>query len=52
LCLALSLGGTPGEGILMRPSGPCSLNRITQSRRPGTVALGRAGRAAAFARRE
>jgi hypothetical protein len=23
------LGGTPGEGILMRPSGPCSLNRIT-----------------------
>src|SRR6516162_6308854 len=32
LCLELSLGGTPGEGILMRPSGPCSLNRITQSR--------------------
>src|SRR5215471_7129945 len=28
LCLELSLGGTPGEGILMRPSGPCSLNRI------------------------
>src|SRR5262249_5914356 len=34
LCLELSLGGTPGEGILMRPSGPCSLNRITQSRNP------------------
>src|SRR5215470_15520113 len=32
LCLELSLGGTPGEGILMRPSAPCSLNRITQSR--------------------
>ena len=25
--MALSLGGTPGEGILMRPSGPCSLNQ-------------------------
>ncbi len=28
-----SLGGTPGEGMLMRPSAPCSLNRITQSRK-------------------
>jgi hypothetical protein len=26
--MALSLGGIPGEGILMRPSAPCSLNRI------------------------
>ena len=32
LCFLPSLGGTPGEGMLMRPSGPCSLNRITQSR--------------------
>src|SRR5207245_10596967 len=32
LCIALSLGGIPGEGILMSPSAPCSLNRITQSR--------------------
>jgi hypothetical protein len=31
-CMALSLGGTPAEGILMRPSAPCSLKRITQSR--------------------
>ena len=28
-----SLDGTPGEGMLMRRSGPCSLNRITQSRK-------------------
>src|SRR6516165_7759324 len=32
LCSSLSLGGAPGEGMLVRPSGPCSLNRITQSR--------------------
>ncbi len=32
LCVLPSLGGTPGEGMLMRPSGPCLLNRITQSR--------------------
>ena len=32
LCMSSSLGGAPGEGMLMRPSGPCSLNRITQSR--------------------
>ena len=25
LCVASSLGGTPGEGMLMRPSGPCSV---------------------------
>jgi len=31
-CLSSSLGGTPGEGMLMRPAGPCSLKRITQSR--------------------
>ena len=31
-CSASSFGGTPGEGLLMRPSGPCALNRITQSR--------------------
>src|SRR5262249_58290289 len=31
-CMALSLGGAPGEGILMRPSAPSALNRITQSR--------------------
>ena len=31
-CFLPSLGGTPGEGMLMRPSAPCSLNRITQSR--------------------
>src|SRR6266567_977420 len=30
-CVASSLGGTPGEGMLKRPSGPCLLNRITQS---------------------
>src|SRR5207302_2679507 len=28
----VELGRHPGEGILMRPSGPCALNRITQSR--------------------
>src|SRR5215469_7424790 len=32
LCSSPSLGGAPGEGMLVRPSGPCSLNRITQSR--------------------
>ena len=32
LCVSSSLGGAPGEGMLMRPSGPCSLYRITQSR--------------------
>src|SRR6059058_6052358 len=32
LCVSSSLGGAPGEGMLMRPSGPCWLNRITQSR--------------------
>ena len=30
LCVSSSLGGAPGEGMLMRPSGPCSLYRITQ----------------------
>ena len=29
---SLEFGGIPGKGILMRPSAPCSLNRITQSR--------------------
>jgi hypothetical protein len=32
LCSASSLAGAPGEGMLTRPAGPCSLNRITQSR--------------------
>src|SRR5260370_15390037 len=32
LCVSLSLGGAPSEGILTRPSGPCSLKRITKSR--------------------
>jgi hypothetical protein len=32
LVLVPELGGPPGEGMLMRPSGPRSLNRITQSR--------------------
>ena len=32
LCIALSLGGIPGEGILMSAFAPCSLNRITQFR--------------------
>src|SRR5262245_16196011 len=31
LCVS-SLAGVPGEGMLMRPSGPFALNRITQSR--------------------
>jgi glutamate synthase (NADPH/NADH) small chain len=31
-CFLPSLGGMPGEGMLMRPSGPCSLKRSTQSR--------------------
>jgi hypothetical protein len=31
LCSSLSLGGAPGEGMLVRPSGPCSLNRITRN---------------------
>ena len=32
LCSPVSLPGAPGDDLLMRPSGPCSLNRITQSR--------------------
>src|SRR6516162_553516 len=31
-CPLLSFAGAPGAGTLIRPSGPCSLNRITQSR--------------------
>jgi hypothetical protein len=32
LCSPVSLSGAPGDDLLMRPSDPCSLNRITQSR--------------------
>src|SRR5215470_4214757 len=32
LCASVSLLGPPGDGLLPRPSHPCSLNRITQSR--------------------
>ena len=32
LCSFVTLPGAPGDTLLMRPSGPCSLNRITQSR--------------------
>ena len=32
LCSFVSLPGAPGDTLLMRPSGPYSLNRITQSR--------------------
>jgi hypothetical protein len=32
LCSSSSLAGAPGEAIFIRPSGPCSLKRITQSR--------------------
>ena len=32
LCSSVSLPGAPGEDLLTRPSGPCALNRITQSR--------------------
>src|SRR5262245_921577 len=32
LVRVIELGGAPGEGMLTRPTGPCSLKRITQSR--------------------